>query len=118
MNEIINGTEIRSIKNPIMTLITKDQMKQLTKAGHDNMVPLVKLFMGPLTWLVTGIEDEILYGYGDVGQGCVEWGSLTTTEYLPSIEYRFGFLERDRYYKVNNSISPDNYFEMKSLVGI
>lgn len=98
-----------------MTLITKEQYTQLVKAGSNNMKPIIKLFGGPLTWLVTGIEDGILYGYADLGQQCVEWGSLVHESELPTLKTGFMYLERDRYFKHQEG---KNYLELDSLVGI
>lgn len=112
------STEIRSVKNPVMTLITKEQMAKLLIAGYDNEIPILKLFMGPVTWLVTCIDDGILYGYGDVGMGCVEWGGLTSIEELPSIRYRFGYMERDRFFKPDKSKNFSFYTSKESLIGI
>lgn len=111
-------TNIRSIKNPSMTLITKKQMKQLLQNGADSEIPVVKLFMGPLTWLVTGIEDDVLYGYGEFTQGCVEFGSLTYISELPKIRFAYGYLERDRYYTPNKELKLKDYCEMETLTGI
>lgn len=104
-----------SIKNKWMTLITKAQMTQLLKAGSKSMVPVIKLFMANITWYVTGIEDGILYGYGDLGQGIVEYGSLTTVDELPTIRYRMGYMERDRYFKANKKLTGEDYLAMERL---
>lgn len=104
------------IKNPIMTLITKGQMKQLIKGGYNNRTPIVKLFGGPLTWLVTGIEDGVLYGFADWnGYECVRWGSLTTIEELPTMKISVFYLERDKYFVHKDGT---DYLNMKSLVGV
>ena len=46
-----------------MKLLTAELKKALTKAGYDNETPICKLFTpwGRATWLITGIEDGILY---------------------------------------------------------
>jgi hypothetical protein len=104
-----------SIKNKWMTLITKAQMTKLLKGGSKSMTPVIKLFMANITWYVTGIDDGILYGYGDLGQGIVEYGSLTTIAELPTIRHRFGYMERDRYFKPNKKLKGEDYLAMKSL---
>ena len=110
---------MKSIKNVVMTLITKDQYNQLVKAGHDNSKPIIKLFVGPLTWLVTGIEDNILYGYADLSQGCVEWGSLVHEDELPTIKAGPFYLERDRYFKPKVTDEPMKFYcGLDNLVGI
>ncbi len=107
--------EPTAIKNPVMTLITKADMAKLIKAGYDNRKPIIKLFVANITWLVTGMEDGYFYGYGDIGQGCVEWGSLTNVEELPTIKAGPFWLERDRYYTPKDGI---NYTELESLMGM
>ena len=79
------------VKNPIMMLITKAEMKKLTEAPYENMTPIIKLFGGPLTWLVTHIDEEgVLYGYADLNQGCVEFGGLCRIEQLPTMKCGIG----------------------------
>lgn len=109
------NTETNSVKNPIMTLITKAQLKKLNEVGHENMKPIVKLFGGPLTWLVTSIDDDVLYGYADLSHGCVEWGSLCHISELSSMRIGFSFLERDRYFTAKPGV---NYLKMETLSGI
>ena len=107
---------VESIKNPVMTLITKAERTKLLKAGYNGRDPIVKLFMGPITWLLTGEEDGYLYGFGDIGQGCVEWGSLTNIEELPTIRHRMGFyMERDRWFSPKAGV---NYTSLETLTGI
>lgn len=97
-----------------MTLITKAQYTKLVEAGYQNMRPIIKLFGGPLTWLVTGIEDGILYGYADLGMGCVEWGGLISEDELPTLKTGIAYLERDRYFEDDPSIK---WLDKTSLVG-
>jgi hypothetical protein len=108
-------TNVQSVKNPVMTLITKAEMVKLLKAGYEGMTPIVKLFGGPITWLVTGIEDGILYGYGDIGQQCVEWGGLISIEELPTLRTGIAYIERDRWFR---HVEGTKYLDMESLVGI
>lgn len=104
------------VKNPIMMLITKAEMKKLTEAPYENMTPIIKLFGGPLTWLVTHIDEEgVLYGYADLNQGCVEFGGLCRIEQLPTMKCGIGFLERDRYFK---HVPGTKYLELETLAGI
>jgi len=98
-----------------MVLITNPQYEALVKAGHGNMDPIVKLFMSSLTWLVTGIEDDVLYGYADLGMQCVEWGGLCLVEELPSMKVHGAWLERDYYFKHRKGI---NYLDLETLTGI
>jgi hypothetical protein len=113
--------EIKAIKNPVMTLITKAQMARLVKAGEKYFKsgnigrPIVKLFGGPLTWLVTHIEvdpsehnQHIAYGYADLGMGQVEFGSLFELSELSSIRTGISLLERDAWWKDDKTV---NYFE-------
>ena len=105
---------MKAIKNPVMTLIRKSDYTNLLAAGVMNMRPIIKLFGGPVTWLVTGIEDGILYGYGDLSQGCVEWGGLISEDELPTLRTGFMYLERDRYFKDDPSV---NWLDKESLAG-
>lgn len=105
----------KQVRNPVMVLITGPQYEELVKAGYRNMTPILKLFGGPLTWLVTGIEDGILYGYGDLGMGCVEWGSLCHESELSTLRCGIGYLERDRYWTHKEGT---NYLELETLTGI
>jgi hypothetical protein len=106
---------MKNIKNPIMVLIPTAELAALEKAGYAGATPLVKLFMGPLTWLVTGIEDGILYGYADLSMGCVEWGSLCLVSELSTLKVGIAYIERDRHWK---HVEGTKYLEMESLMGI
>lgn len=101
-----------------MKLLTNELATKLNKAGYNNMTPIVKLFCpwGAGTWLLTGEEDGILYGYADLGMGCVEWGGIASLEELESIRGPFGLkLERDLYWSHEEGV---NYLDMDSLVGV
>lgn len=120
----MNTTETNipnSVKNPVMTLIPSVDMKLLrenyTKVTAGQAVrPVVKLFGGPLTWLVTDIcPDGYLTGYADLNMGCVELGSLCHVSELPAMKCGPSFLERDRYWKDDPSV---NYLDLDSLAGI
>ena len=102
----------------LMKLLTVELMEKLSKAGADSAVPLCKLFApwGAGTWLITGIEHGILYGFADLGMGCVEWGSIGTLGELEAIRGRFGLkIERDLFWTARADL---NYFELDSLAGI
>jgi len=114
MNDIMT-TEVETVRNRVMVLITKEQHKKLLKAGYQGNTPIIKLFMGCVTWLVTGIEDGILYGWGDIGQGCVEWGSLISVEELKTLKVGPAYIERDRWFKHDPAI---DYSKLDTLVGI
>ena len=104
------------IKNVWMTLITEKQYDALVKAGYGGEIPIVKLFVGPLTWLVTGIDDDgILYGWADISQGCVEWGGLVSVDELPFIRQGPFMLERDLHFKHKDGAK---YGSMDTLTGI
>lgn len=105
----------KQIRNPVMVLVTGPQYEALVKAGGNNMKPIIKLFVENLTWLVTGIEDGILYGYADLGMDCVEWGSLCHESELPTMRGRIAYLERDRNWTPK---ATDNYLCMNSLMGV
>lgn len=105
----------KQIRNRVMVLITGSQYEELVKAGYQNMKPIVKLFGGPLTWLVTGIEDGILYGYADLSMGCVEWGGLCNESELPTLKTGIAYLERDRHWKHTEGTK---YLLLDSLIGV
>jgi len=120
--------EIKAIKNRVMTLITKAEMTKLVKAGEKYMNsdsigrPIVKIFGGSLTWLITHIEidtsehaQHLLCGYADLGFGCVEYGSLIELSELPSMKIKFFYPERDRWFKDDKTV---NYLERETLSGI
>jgi len=112
----VNEVFIHSVRNPIMCLITKAQMRALRTADHSNTTPIIKLFMGCLTWLVTEIDsDGILWGYADIGQGQVEFGTLCHVSELPTLKVGPAYIERDYYFK---PVPGTKYLEMESLVGI
>ena len=101
-----------------MKLLTKEIESKLTKAGYDGTRPICKFFTpwGRATWLITGIEDGILYGYADLGMDCVEWGGIGTVEELESIKGPFGLgIERDLHWEDDPNV---NYLDKDSLVGV
>jgi hypothetical protein len=101
-----------------MKLLTADLKKALIKAGYDNETPICKLFTpwGKATWLVTGIENNIIIGYADLGMGCVEWGGIATVEEFESIRGPFGLkIERDLYWTPKEG---EKYCERESLMGV
>jgi hypothetical protein len=106
---------MNEIKNRVMTLITKSQMEQLIKAGYEGTRPVVKLFCCQVTWLVTGIEDGILYGYGCLEQGCVEWGGLCHVDELAGMKVGPFYFERDYHFVDKVTVE---YGSLDSLVGI
>ena len=112
MNETM---EIKSIRNPVMTLITEAQMNQLVTAGYNGMIPIVKLFVGPVTMLLTGYEDGYFYGFQDLSMGCVEWGGITNEEELPTMKAGPFYLERDLSF---NHVDGTNYLKLETLAGI
>lgn len=105
----------KQIKNRVMMLVTGPQYEALVKAGYHNRKPIIKLFCENLTWFITGMESEILYGYADLGLGIVEWGSLCDISELPTLRGRISYFERDRGWKPKDG---DNYLEMTTLIGV
>jgi hypothetical protein len=101
-----------------MKLLTKELTEKLNRAGYAGTKPICKLFTpwGRATWLITGIEDGILYGYADLGMGCVEWGGIDSVESLQAIRGPFGMkIERDLYWEpVEGEVE---YCGMESLIG-
>lgn len=64
------------------------------------MIPIVKLFGGSVTLLLTGERDGLLYGFADLGMGCVEWGGIMPVEELARFTVQLGLpLERDLFFK-------------------
>jgi len=101
-----------------MKLFTEEINKQLAKCGYNNERPIFKLFApwGEGTWLVTGEEDGILYGWADLGMQCVEWGGLFSREEVESIKGPFGLkIERDLHWKDDPTT---NYGNLETLCGI
>lgn len=101
-----------------MKLLTKQLAEKLNKAGSDGMVPICKLFTpwSDATWLITGIEGGILYGFADLGMGCVEWGGIASVEELEAIKGPLGMtIERDLYWQPKEGV---NYFELETLAAI
>ena len=99
-----------------MKLLTKEIERKLVKAGYDGNRPICKFFTpwGRATWLITGIEDGILYGFADLGGGFVEWGGIGTIEELEAIKGPFGLkIERDLYWTATDGA---NYTQMESLM--
>jgi len=105
----------KQIKNPVMVLIPTNDYEKLTTIGNENMTPIIKLFMANLTWLVTSIDDGILYGYADLGMDCVEWGSLCHEDELPTFKAGPFYIERDRHFQHKEGTK---YLDLKSLTGI
>ena len=102
-----------------MKLLTAELKKALTKAGYDNETPICKLFTpwGKATWLITGMEDGILYGYADLGMGCVEHGSIATIEEMESIRGPFQMkIERDLYWTPPEK--EVEYWKLDSLMSV
>lgn len=100
-----------------MKLLTAELKKKLTDAGYASTTPICKLFTpwGRATWLITGIEDGILYGYADLGMGCVEWGGIASIEEMEAIRGPFGLkVERDLYWEPKEGVE---YCQLESLVG-
>jgi len=101
-----------------MKLLTKELTEKLNRAGYAGTKPICKLFTpwGRATWLITGIEDGILYGYADLGMGCVEWGGIESVESLEAVRGPFGMkIERDLYWEpVEGEVE---YCGMESLIG-
>ena len=84
-----------------MKLFTKEILTKLTKAGYNNNVPICKLFCpwNGCTWLITGIEDGILYGIADLNMQCVESGGISSIQEMETIIGPFGLkVERDLYW--------------------
>jgi hypothetical protein len=100
-----------------MKLLTNELKRKLTKAGYNNTTPICKLFTpwGRATWLITGMEDGILYGFADLGMDCVEWGGIASLEEMEAIRGPFGLkVERDLYWTPEVGV---DYVGKESLMG-
>lgn len=113
----MNDTQIpESVKNRVCTLIPKDEMKKLVKAGYAGMVPITKVFIANVTYLFTGIDESgYLCGYADLSMGCVEWGPIMHVSELADMKVGLFWLERDRWF---SHVEGTNYLEKSSLSGI
>lgn len=99
----------------------KSQLAALHAAYAANKMdtPIVKFFnpCGAGTWLICGIEPDnnIMWGWADLGMGCVEYGTISLQE-LSELKLPFGLtIERDLHFKHKPGT---NYGELSSLVGI
>jgi hypothetical protein len=84
----------------------------------NNKVPICKFFTpwGSATWLITGEEDGILYGYADLGMGCVEYGAIASIQEMEAIRGPFGLtIERDLYWTPKKDV---NYESFSSLLNV
>ena len=99
-----------------MKLLTKELTAKLNRAGYAGTKPICKLFVpwGRSTWLITGMEDDILYGYADLGMGCVEWGSIATVEEMETVGPYGLRIERDLYWSPKDG--EVEYCGMESLI--
>jgi len=98
----------------MQVLITKADLDLLRKnsdetgaailAGRDTPEhrPVIKLFSGPATWLITEIDEDLdrMFGLCDLGLGEPELGyvSLAEIKAVPG-------LERDRYFRPDRTLS-------------
>ena len=101
-----------------MKLFTKEIETKLIAAGYNGSRPICKLFTpwGAGTWLVTGEEDGILYGWGDLGMQCVEFGGLFSREEVEAIRGPAGLkIERDLYFK---DYGVTDYGSLETLAGV
>ena len=104
-----------AIRNPVMTLITTKQRVKLLESGQEGMTPIVKIFGGSVTWLLTGESNGYFFGYVDLGMGCVEWGTVISVKEISTLRVQMGiYPERDLHYTPKNA----NFLDMESLVGV
>ena len=104
-----------SIKGRWMTLVTVSQRRKLLASGMTGMTPILKLFGGSVTLLLTGERDGLLYGFVDLGMGCVEWGAIMPVDELPRFTVQLGLpLERDLFFKPKE-IDLENFSELARL---
>ena len=102
-----------------MILITKGIKKKL-QANYDKDIsrPVVKLFGGSCTWLISEMypDGDTLYGLCDIGQGSPEIGCVSLSE-LQSLKFPpFGLgVERDLYFKEDKRLIT--YWEEARSIG-
>ena len=102
-----------------MTLITKALTEQLLANGRAQRAamdkgadaldfkPVVKLFTpdAQCTWLLTELDDGLLFGLCDLGMGEPELGYVSIAE-LSTVRGKLGLpVERDRHFVANKTIS-------------
>ena len=105
-----------------MKLLTKSIRDQLLRNGRiraaleeegraeADFIPVVKLFTpdAACTWLLSELDPEepdIAFGLCDLGMGCPELGSVSSSE-LESVRGRLGLpVERDRYFTARHTLS-------------
>ena len=102
-----------------MTLITNALTEQLLANGRAQRAamdkgddaldfkPVVKLFTpdAQCTWLLTELDDGLLFGLCDLGLGCPELGYVSLTE-LSAVRGKLGLpVERDRHFVANKTLS-------------
>lgn len=104
-----------------MKLLTKELEEKLLKGGSVNMKPICKFFnpAGCQTWLLTGLDPDgdTLWGYADLGFGCVEFGTMSLKEFK-FLELPFGLkIERDLHFNGVEQ-TPEELLKLESLSGI
>ena len=102
-----------------MKLITDSLTEQLLANGRAQRAamdkgddaldfkPVVKLFTpdAQCTWLLTELDDGLLFGLCDLGLGCPELGYVSLAE-LSTVRGKLGLpVERDRHFVANKTIS-------------
>lgn len=93
-----------------MNIFTKAQERQLVKngeAGEDTTRrPVVKLFGGAGTWLISEKDGDTLFGLCDLGMGFPELGYVSQAE-LESIRFKpFGLgIERDLHFRGERTLT-------------
>jgi len=100
-----------------MKLLTKELTEKLNRAGYAGTKPICKLFTpwGRATWLITGMEDGILYGWAQLFPDVnPEWGGIASLEELEAIRGPFNLkIERDLYWTPPEK--EVNYYQMEVL---
>jgi len=93
------------LKEPERKELLSDVMKRELKAanGAEKLRPLYKIFSqeGSSTWLLCGMEedDDTLWAICDIGQGVVEYGTVSLRDLEMARGGRFGFpCERDKFF--------------------
>jgi len=94
---------VEAPKPPRKAFLTDVMKAQLSEAKPDSMKPLFRVFGGgAFTYVLTNLEDDgdTLWGFCDIGQGCVEYGTVSLRELEERHFPPFGLgMERDRFWE-------------------
>lgn len=116
--EVGPPTQPKTERKELLTPKMKEELQSRGDAGE----PLVKIFMpeGAATWVICGMESDgdTLWAVCDLGQGYVEYGTVSLRELETRRGPRFGLpAERDRFFN-GKEHSVKDLMSRSSLSGI